>query len=57
MIHVLSKHDMFRKMQGNPTSITLMAAICKNWMVERETTNPLIDIYNKIKEEKDIVVQ
>ncbi len=54
---MLSEHDMFRQIQGNPTSITLMAAICANGMIVRKNENPLIDIYNKIIEEKDIVVQ
>ena len=34
-----------------------MAAICANEMIERDTLNPLVDIYNKIKEEEDIVVK
>lgn len=57
IIKALSEHDMFRQIQGNPTSITLMAAINSNEMIKREDQNTLIDIYRRITSEKDIVVE
>jgi len=56
-ISVLAAHDMFRQISGNPTSITMMAAIKANDMIRRDHSNALIDIYNRIKSEKDIVVE
>lgn len=56
LIKVLAAHDMFRLMSGNPTAITMMAAINANDMIQRENQNSLIDTYNRIKSEEDIVV-
>ena len=56
-ISVLAAHDMFLQISGNPTSITMMAAIKANEMIKRDHNNALIDIYNRIKSEKDIVVE
>jgi len=56
-ISVLAAHDMFLQISGNPTSITMMAAIKANDMIRRDHSNALIDIYMRIKSEKDIVVE
>lgn len=57
LIEALAAHDMFRQLSGNPTSITMIAAIIKNPMIKKAEKNTLIDMYNRIKSEKDIVVE
>lgn len=47
---------MFRQLSGNPTSITMIAALLKNPLIKRSENNPLVDMYKRIKSEKDIVV-
>lgn len=56
LIEALAYHDMFRQLSGNPTSITMIAALLKNPLIERTDNNPLVDMYKRIKSEKDIVV-
>jgi len=52
----MALHDMFRQLSGNPTSITVIAAIHRNDMLKKSNKNTLVDMYHRIKSEKDIVV-
>ena len=44
-------------MQGNPTSITMIAAIHCNPMIKKNEGNTLVDMYERIKSEKNIVIE
>ena len=44
---------MFRQMGGNPTSINMIAAIYSNPMIK---DNTLVDMYKRIKSEKDFII-
>ena len=48
---------MFKQISGNPTSITMIAAMQKNPLIKKENQNSLIDMYDRIKSHKDIVVR
>ena len=48
----LASHDMFKQLSGNPTSITMIAAIHANPMIKQR----LLEMYKLIKSEKNIVV-
>lgn len=48
----LASHDMFKQLSGNPTSITMVAAIHANPMIKQR----LLEMYKLIKSEKNIVV-
>ena len=52
-----SKHDMIKQLSGNPYSIMLVAAIHLNPMISKNDKNPLVEIYNRVKSEKQIVVE
>ena len=56
-VECLSHHDMFRQMSGNPTSITLIAAIHANPLYKKDHHNELVDMYNRVKSEEKIVVE
>ena len=47
---------MFKQISGNPTSITMIAAMQKNPLIKKENPNSLIDMYDRIKSQKDIVI-
>ena len=49
-------HDMFKHMRGNPTSITLIAAIHANPLYKK-AKNELVDMYNRVKDEAGIFVE
>ena len=53
----MALHDMFRQLSGVPNSITLIAAIHKNVMLKKNNKNTLVDMYHRIKSEKDFVVE
>ena len=55
MNDALAMHEFFRELGGNPTSILMIAAIAKKKMMTEER-NVLKDLYNCIRNEKDIVV-
>lgn len=57
MISALAKHDMFRQICGNPFSIVLIAAIHSNDAIKKEEENELVEVYNRIKSEKDIILE
>ena len=50
---MLASHDMFRHMRGNPTSITMMASIHFNPLIQ----NSLVDMYQSIRSEQNILVE
>ena len=43
-LDLMQQHDMFKQMRGNPTSITLIAAIHANPMYKK-AKNELVDMY------------
>ena len=47
---------MFKQISGNPTSITMIAAMLQNPLIKKENKNPLIDMYDRIISHKDIVI-
>ena len=53
---MLESHDMFNHLLGNPTSITMIAAMLQNPLIKKENKNSLIDMYDRIKSHKDIVI-
>ena len=53
----MALHDMFKQLSGVPNSITLIAAIHKNVMLKKNNKNTLVDMYHRIKSEKDFVVE
>ena len=55
-LKALSMHDMFKQLSGNPTSICMIAAMLKNPLIKKNEANPLVDLYMRIKSEKDIVI-
>ena len=55
-IEALACHDMFKQISGNPTSITMIAAMLQNPLIKKENKNSLIDMYDRIKSHKDIVI-
>ena len=50
-------HDMFKSLLGNPTSVTMLAAIHLNPLIKKSSDNGLIDMYERIKSEKNIVIE
>ena len=55
-VDALAHHDMFKQISGNPTSITMIAAMLQNPLIKKANKNPLIDMYDRIKSHKNIVV-
>ena len=52
---MLACHDMFKYLQGNPTSITMMASIHYNPLTTN--LNTLAEMYKNIKTEKTLLVK
>ena len=55
-IQAMALHDMFKQLSGVPNSITLIASIYKNVLLKKKNKNNLVEIYHRIKSEKDLVV-
>ena len=51
VVEILSYHDLFRLLQGNPTSLTRAANVYLNPFNE---TLSLLDLYNQAKQSNNI---
>jgi len=56
-VSALAQHDMFKQLLGNPLSITMIAAIHCNPMIKKSEGSTLVDMYERIKSEKNIVIE
>ena len=52
-----AKHDMIKHLYGNPYAIMLVASIHVNPIIYKENKNCLIEIYHRVKSEKQIVAE